>query len=636
MIGKGGMTGPNAGSSAEPSFSPYLAARNSSDKPLTISPVFSYDTKDQTEQVKLPGSTLGPQQSTVLNLREFQEKGVIPPWVEMGNIDVQYKGEGGALIAELASIDQNGSFVSPVRLICDGAQASAMSYWRTDGDWHSSVTLENIASQANDMEITVSYPGGIYLLEKRMAAGATAMVSINELQQSQEPDREGRRIPKDATVGGVNIWSPDIRNGLVINAMLMNPVTKTCGQCYEPGYVTAYTVSDKQANSLTPLYSGFDSCTLNQSFSIWLNVHYSMGTQGGVTPNYSSSSNPSVAIAGQGLGYTYDVGTASITAIGSNFFTDPACSQPHSISSTASLTVVKVNIKQGSTVITGTTQNVIVGQKISLTADVQPASATIKNREWTIPEVRVANYVATYSNPTSATSGVVTALGTNPVSGSSVDFYWVDGSEGRQVQFSVKVNGKTFTAIAIFNVKQPSAEITINTGAVQITSAWPSGYGMWLGIPTQVGISFSANVTIPSGFTGNVEWVQIWNKFRRVHASNGGWYRSSGAGLDSQYPYSQGNQANDSPGLPFGTNTGVIIDESFQMSLLFQPTGLSVPTIWVPLKIINWGWTGNASFDSSSWVLNSSSNPSNPQAADTTTHPTWTQNALNIAYTLEP
>lgn len=204
------------------------------------------------------------------------------------------------------------------------------------------------------------------------------------------------------------------------------------------------------------------------------------------------------------------------------------------------------------------------------------------------------------------------------------------------MQISLKVNGKPFTAITTFNVKRPGAGITISTASVQITSAWGFGLGMFLGVPTQVGISFSANVTIPSGFTGNLQWVQIWNKFRRVHASNGSWYRSSGTGLDSQYPYSSGNQANDSPGLAFDTNTGVIVDDGYQMYLMFQPTGLSVPTIWVPLRVINWSWKGDASFNGSSWVLNSSSNPSNPQAADTTTHPPWTQNAANIPYTLEP
>ena len=339
MLGRGGMAAPNA-PSADIIFSPYLVVRNRSDKPLIISPLFSYEADHRVKRVKLPAINLDSQGSAVVNLREFQEQSIIPSSVEMGDIDLQYEGESGALVAELASVDQKGSFVSPVPLICNGGQASAMSYWRTDGDWHSSVTIENIASQENDLEITVSYPGGIYLLEKRMAAGETTMVSINELQQSQVPDREGRRIPTDATLGGVNIWSRNVHNGLVINAMLMNPVTKTCGQCIYPGYVTAYAVSDKQADPTTPLYYGFYPHPVNQSFSIWLNVNYSMGGKAGLTPSSSSSSNPSVATASQGFGYALNVGTTSITAVGNNFFTDSACSQPGNISSTASLTVV--------------------------------------------------------------------------------------------------------------------------------------------------------------------------------------------------------------------------------------------------------------------------------------------------------
>ena len=145
-----------------------------------------------------------------------------------------------------------------------------MSFWRTDGDWHSSVTIENIGSDDNNVEFTISYPGGIYVLEKKIAAGETAMVSVNELQQSQAPDREGRVVPAEARLGGINIWSPELVDGLVVNAMLMNPATRTCGSCYYPGYVTQYYVSDKQAFSNTPLYSGFDPHPINESFSIFL------------------------------------------------------------------------------------------------------------------------------------------------------------------------------------------------------------------------------------------------------------------------------------------------------------------------------------------------------------------------------
>ena len=333
MIGKGGMSAP------DPGFSPYVVMSNSSDKSVMVSPVFSYGVEDKVKTITLPAIALGPRKTTVVNLRDFQQQRIIPSLVEMGEIDLQYKGESGALVAELASVDPNGSFVSPVPLICSGGPASHMSFWRTDGDWHSSVTIENIASEPSAVEVTISYPGGIYVLEQKIGAGNSAMISINELQQSQQPDREGRRIPLNATLGGVNIWSPDARGRLVVNAMLMNPVTRTCGSCTEPGYAMAWAVSDKEANAITPLYYGFDPHAMNVGFSIWLNVHWSQGSQGGTEPSPSTSSNLNVAIANHGWVNTLNAGTTNITAAG-HFFTDVSCSQTNEISSTASLTVV--------------------------------------------------------------------------------------------------------------------------------------------------------------------------------------------------------------------------------------------------------------------------------------------------------
>ena len=73
-----------------------------------------------------------------------------------------------------------------------------------------------------------------------------------------------------------------------------------------------------------------------------------MGTQGGLTPNASTSSSQSVATTNNaGLGNALSVGTATVTATVNNVFTDQACSQPHSISSGASLTVVKIDLKHG-------------------------------------------------------------------------------------------------------------------------------------------------------------------------------------------------------------------------------------------------------------------------------------------------
>lgn len=611
MIGKGGMSLP------APGFSPYLVMSNSSDKPLTTSPVFSYGIKENVEKISLPAIALGARKTAVTNLRDYQERGIIPSWVEMGDVDVQYRGEAGALIAELASVDPNGSFVSPVRLICSGNRDLHMAFWRTDAEWHSSITIENIASEENDVEITISYPGGIYVVEEQISAGRSAMISINELQQSQQPDALGRRIPKDATMGGVNIWSKNVHNGLVINAMLMNPVTRTCGQCTDPGYVTQNTVSDKPASTGTSLFNGFDPHVVGLGFQIYMNVHYSSGSQSGDTPLSTSSSNTGVATVSGTYATPVSPGTANITANSrSGYFTDSACSQPGYLPSrTEALSVIKVDIKRDGSVITNTTGNVIVGQKISLTAEVQPTGVTITNQRWTIPPIRVANYVA------NATSGMVTDLADTP-GGPSVDFYWVDGGDGRQVQISLKVNGVSFAALATFNVKRPTAQVTSTTGTVEVSSA--NGYlALQYGRPGTPGILWTANATIPQGFSGAFQWVQLaYPSRRRQLSSNGTWEKVDVSGLDTYYPYPFNEDSPDTSlsntYLEKQVNTGRV-----ETWLMFKPSLSN--SIWVPVSKIDWSWSGRAVRSGSTWTLVSGSHTQNPSGTDSTTHPQWTR-----------
>ena len=321
-------------------------------------------------------------------------------------------------------------------------------------------------------------------------------------------------------------------------------------------------------------------------------------------------------------------GTTSLTGRTSfDFPLDRLCTINGKLETQGDLKVIQIKIKRGGNDITNQTSDVIVGQQISLVAEVLPTGTSSSNLSWTIQGNFVENYVA------SATSAAVPQL-TN-FSLATISFYWVNGADDRRVKHSAKVGEKTFIVEAIFNVKQPTAQITVSSnGTIQFTTLWERGLGLYFGIPTQPGMAFSSNVTIPSGFAGQTQWVQIWNKFRRVRAANG-WFRSSGSGLDSVYPYSAAASTNDSPGIEFESNLEVVINESFDMYLMFQPTGLSEPTIWVPLSVVHWSWVGDATFNGASWVMNNSSKPSNPQAVSTTTHPTWTLNAANIPFNPE-
>jgi hypothetical protein len=249
-----------------------------------------------------------------VNLRDFQEEGIIPSTVNDGIIDLQYQGEAGALIAELSSVDENGSFVSPVPLTCNGQRLAEMAAWRTDGDWHSSLSIWNVAKEQMEVEIRISYPGGEYQLQKSIAPGATAMVSINELQQTQEPDSAGRRIPQDVISGGVSISSSNRVSGLVLNSMMVNPVTKTCAECGSYGYVRKCVLTDDINSTASIKYTIHRA--VGESFGMYIVLTWSTGLPEVVDAVIISNTNPSVAsVSGMSTVTTLSPGLTTLTGL---------------------------------------------------------------------------------------------------------------------------------------------------------------------------------------------------------------------------------------------------------------------------------------------------------------------------------
>jgi hypothetical protein len=275
--------------------------------------------------------------------------------------------------------------------------------------------------------------------------------------------------------------------------------------------------------------------------------------------------------------------------------------------------VVEVHILQNGADITNTTQDVIVGEKISLTAEVQPSGTTFTNQQWTVPGSRVANYVATLS------SGTLTPL--SNLAGSSVDFYWVDGGDGRQVQYSITIDGIPLGSAATFNVKRPTATVTTSTGTIAVRSEGTACV-LRFGNPTTHGIDFSSSLQLPQGFSGAAQWVQIVTVNRSFKDTSNNCWQFSATGLDTTYPYDSASSTEDSPGSILESDqTTQNVSDSFQMWLMFRPPG----GIWIPLRVVSWGWSASARQDGSGcsgWTIVSSSKTA-VSVSDTTEHPRW-------------
>src|SRR5262249_50478661 len=271
MIGK---ADPGMGFPPGVVFSPQLAVWNPSAQPVVATASFAYTKDSKVRSAALPPIRLRPARSTLINLRDYQLRGLIPEDVAQGNIKLEYNAGHDALLADLASVDQNGSFVSPVPLICAGNRSMHMVFWRTDGTWESMLTLQNVAAQSNDLEVKISWQGGEFVVKENINPGDTAMVSINEIQKSQQPDAQGHVIPRDVVLGGINVASQNQNHGLVINPMLMNPATRTCVDCTGQPYVTGQCLTDGNPDGC-----GFAVHAVGDDIALSMTLFFSDGTE---------------------------------------------------------------------------------------------------------------------------------------------------------------------------------------------------------------------------------------------------------------------------------------------------------------------------------------------------------------------
>jgi hypothetical protein len=103
---------------------------------------------------------------------------------------------------------------------------------------------------------------------------------------------------------------------------------------------------------------------------------------------------------------------------------------------------------------------------------------------------------------------------------------------------------------------------------------------------------------------------------------------ADGLTLDTQSPYGFFSYplANDSPGvrtdIPY--ETGASISQNSTMWLMFKPDGGH----YVPLRSVNWYFSGSATNPGTGWILTGSNWSTNPPDVDTgTNYPTWTNNS---------
>jgi hypothetical protein len=281
-----------------------------------------------------------------------------------------------------------------------------------------------------------------------------------------------------------------------------------------------------------------------------------------------------------------------------------------------------ITLGSGTGNVAGTTQSIVVGQKVVLTSSIgATAFGCLSTQSWSAP---TGTSVGGFYVTSSTTGGVTTYtehLTSAPViaaaaSGQSDTFYWTNAGNSRAMKYQYTLTtGASGSATVTFNVSGPTGgPMTAVPGTVNV---WPAGTAAggaattpWLefGVAKagNVGMQFTATATAPAGNAGSFSFVQLvgTNSWQfRTNPTTG--THTFGTGLDNTYPYGNvtATTTNDSPGIQLdaaGAPTEGEAAETFHatMYLMWTPTAAASCTgtycaIPVPLANASWSFNGD-------------------------------------------
>lgn len=507
----------------------------------------------------------------------------------------------------------------------------------------------------------MSFDGGFYVLGiKSIEPRQTVAMDVRALRDGQAPDVYGNTIPLDAKRGQI-AWSVRGPEGLaVIGRSEQADVVKGVSSNYSCQFCCAISFDHAGASPEGTTAVGVGATKQFVAYETDKNCYGSLMQPHPVTygVTWTSANTAAATINSTGLATGVAVGQTGVYArwtVTSYYSYAFGClSNSYQITSpSTTLNVFDFRILRDGTDITGTTTNVVVGEKVNLSLQFLPSSISVSNIQWTVPGTAVANYVAGNS------AGTVTALSNSNLQSSSLTFYWGNAANGRAVSVSGKVTGTAYTGTvdgvtfsrgATFNVTAPSpatptvslptgGHLNINTltdcssnlSAPNMVFGNISGPNCSTGFYSgQAGIISSPPTT--STPPGSFFFVQLITGDTVTYSRTGVTLTCTATnGLDRDYPYERrtGQSVEDAPTTPLpSTYTTASRNFAATMYLMWQSnTQGSIPA---PMGSVDWSFSGSTTQSNGTWGTPTGSGSAQSFAAVSgiNSFPQWTGKAV--------
>jgi len=318
-------------------FSPYLAIRNTTEKPLDVALQVNYMTGMGAQgsmpvTKSLPAQHTAPFEAKYLDLQGPLDAAGLKNFNGSINLSVSFMGKGGDLVFASGSVDQTGTYVFEVESQGVASSRSKYSnYWGVANGNDTMYSLWNPTDQAEDILATFYYGNGSgkYTLLVHLDSQASTMIDMAMLIMERKPDADGNLIPSSIQEGSADFSSAkDHREmiTLVLAGGLYNVATATCGeQCFQCCGVTEQPGTNPQVTPNPFSCAVGDSITLSGSAEDCQGYYYPPATNG-----WTTSDSSVATVDGSGNVTCKAPGSVTISASWSNMVatTGQVCGAP--------------------------------------------------------------------------------------------------------------------------------------------------------------------------------------------------------------------------------------------------------------------------------------------------------------------
>jgi hypothetical protein len=287
-------------------FGVYLALRNTSARPILVSPTLYYMQGMEVQKSTLKTLALAVGEGRHWTPEELSRELVLPNLSGMINLTFSYQGCPSDVIMANGSIDQTKNFVFEINMqTVAKSQAKELKAWDLSDGNDTMISLLNLGENDQDLLITFAFGGGRYKLPVHLKPGGSAMVNVSEIIMMQQPDPDGNKMPAGtrhgtAILSGASGYPEWINIGVGVG--IFNVSTATCGNtcptCF--GYTDFRVLPFNSNTSFAPVGGSatFQAWAFGQD-NFWHNVSAGQ-PQNGVIVTWSSD-NTNVATS-QGVG----------------------------------------------------------------------------------------------------------------------------------------------------------------------------------------------------------------------------------------------------------------------------------------------------------------------------------------------